>query len=596
MARARRKSRGLYINKAKEFLNYLNYLSNNKPLFPWMIVLILVGWVVERWVLCFTNFLPLAIAFWATYQYGNHQAQIQVQVLERRWRQIMLLVSPVTPLEHCEWLNKLLCEVWINFINPKLSFTFSSMVEKRLKHRKPPFIEKIELQEFSLGSCPPSLGLHGTRWSMFGDQRIMQMGFDWDTTDMSILLAAKLAKPLMGTAKICINSIHIKGELVLRPILDGKGVLYSFLSSPEVRINVAFGSGGSQSLPATELPCVSSWLVKLLNDTLEKTMVEPRRDCLSLPPVDLRKEAAGGILYVKVISASKVSSANMKAGPSRRQQNSNFEGYYNVEKDLCTFVEVELEQLSRKTDVRSGSSPKWDSTFNMVLHDATGILRFHLYASFPGSVKYNHLTSCEIKMQHVADDSVMYWALGYDNGVVAEHAAFCGKEIEMVVPFEEVDSGELTVRLILKEWHFSDCSRSLSSFHPGSTRSLSGSSSGLTSNTRRKISVTVVEAKGLVGSDPYVKLQYGKAFHRTRTMKDNKNPVWNKQFEFEELECGECLNVKCYNEDIFGNQQLGGARVSLEGLVEGSVRDVWIPLEKVDSGELRLRLDVSWRD
>lgn len=44
-------------------------------------------------------------------------------------------------------------------------------------------------------------------------QRIMRLGFDWDTTDMSILLLAKLAKPFMGTARIVINSLHIKGDV-----------------------------------------------------------------------------------------------------------------------------------------------------------------------------------------------------------------------------------------------------------------------------------------------------------------------------------------------------------------------------------------------
>lgn len=39
------------------------------------------------------------------------------------------------------------------------------------------------------------------------------MGFDWDTSDMSIMLVAKLGKPLMGTARIVINSLHIKGDV-----------------------------------------------------------------------------------------------------------------------------------------------------------------------------------------------------------------------------------------------------------------------------------------------------------------------------------------------------------------------------------------------
>jgi hypothetical protein len=46
----------------------------------------------------------------------------------------------------------------------------------------------------------------------------MHLGFDWDSKDMSILLLAKLAKPLMGTARIVINSLHIKGEVCKCPV------------------------------------------------------------------------------------------------------------------------------------------------------------------------------------------------------------------------------------------------------------------------------------------------------------------------------------------------------------------------------------------
>lgn len=42
---------------------------------------------------------------------------------------------------------------------------------------------------------------------------------------------------------------------------------------------------------------------------------------------------------------------------------------------------------------------------------------------------------------------------------------------------------------------------------------------------------------------------------------------------------------------MFGDNNIGSARVNLEGLAEGFVRDVWVPLEKVNSGELRLQLE-----
>ncbi|KAJ6373963.1 hypothetical protein OIU78_029626 [Salix suchowensis] len=589
----RRKGKASF--KVEEVLGFFYHILEEKPSIAFLIPLILVCWGIEKWVFCFSNWVPLFVAIWATFQYCSHQQRVLVEDLNKKWKRIVLNSSPITPLEHCEWLNKLLMEIWTSFMNPKLSTRFSSIVEKQLKQRKLKLIEKIELKEFSFGSCPPSLGLHGTCWSTSGDQRIMNLGFDWDTSDMSILLLAKLAKPLMGTARIVINSLHIKGELLLMPVLDGRAVLYSFVSTPDVRIGVAFGSGGSQSLPATELPGVSSWLVKVFTDTLIKTMVEPHRRCYSLPAVDLRKKAVGGIVYVSVISASNLSRSKLRGSPPRREQSSSLNGSLVENFDdnnLRTFVEVELGQLTRRTAVSPGSSPRWDSTFNMVLHEETGTLRLHLYNCPPNSVKFDFLAKCEIKMKYAADDSTAFWAIGHDSGVIAKHAEFCGKEVEMVVPFEGVTSGELTVKLVVKEWQFSDGSLSLNKFN-GSSRKSTYSSSSPLSRTGRKINVAIMEGKDLISSgkcDPYVKLQYGKVLQKTRTA-HTSNPFWNQKFEFDEIVDDGCLKIKCYSEEMFGDENIGSARVNLEGLLEGSIRDIWVPLEKVNSGELRLQID-----
>ncbi|XP_057952419.1 synaptotagmin-5 [Malania oleifera] len=592
---SRRKRRDFDFTEVAEFLKQLRV---ERPLLPFGISLIILLWAIEKWVFSFSNWLPIVVAVWATIQYGSYQKRILVEDLNKKWKQILLNTSQITPIEHCEWLNKLLIGIWPNYLSPKLSIRFSSIVEKRLKHRKSRLIERIELQEFSLGSCPPCLGLHGTHWSTSGDQQVMHLGFDWDTTDMSIMLLAKLAKPLMGTARIVINSLHVKGDLLLMPILDGKAILYSFVSAPEVRIGVAFGSGGSQTLPATELPGVSSWLVKLFTETLVKTMVEPRRRCYSLPSVELRKKAVGGIIYVTVFSANRLSRSSLRGSPPRKQQSYTTDGsseHLNG-RDLQTFVEVELEELTRRTDVKPGSSPRWDSTFNMVLHEDTGTLRFHLYECTPGSVKYDYLASCEIKMKYVADDSTMFWAIGPESSVIAKHAEFCGKEIELVLPFEGLGLGELKVKLVLKEWQFSDGSHSLNNSHLRSRNPLNGSSN-IVAKTGRRINVIIVEGKDLIPREKagkcnhYVKLQYGKTLQRTRTVSNASNPFWNQKFEFDEVGGGEYLKIKCYSEETFGDDNAGSARVNLEGLVEGLARDVCVPLEKVNTGELRLQIE-----
>ncbi|KAF5186642.1 Multiple c2 and transmembrane domain-containing protein [Thalictrum thalictroides] len=597
----RREKKGFLI--LKEATDFLNHVMEDKPLISYFLPLLLIAWLVERWLLPFSYWVPLAFAVWVTTQYGNFQRQLLVEDLNKRWKQVTLYKSPITPLEQCEWLNKLLMEVWPNFISLKLSKRFSSIVEKRLKHRKPRIIESIELLEFSLGSRPPSLGLHGTQWSTSGDQRILSMGFEWDTNNVNILLLAKVAKPLLGTARIVINSLHIKGDLCLTPILDGQAVLYSFESPPEVRIGIAFGSGGSQTLPATELPGVSSWLNKLFSDTLVKTMVEPRRRCYSLPVVDLRKTAVGGKLSVTVVSAGNLVKGNLKNSSSGRQQNvlrnSSLNGY--GDEYMQTFVEVELGELTRRTGARSGSNPKWEANYNMVLHEDNGIIKFHLYEWVPNNVKHDYITSCEIKVKYAADDSTTFWAVGPGSGVLAKRAESVGQEVDMVLPFEGINSGQLTVKLVLREWTFSDGSRSLN--NPSyliSQQSIDGPSNTL--QTGRKLKITIIEGRDLIRKDnfgkcdPYIKLQYGKALYRTRTILHDSNPVWNQMFEFDEIGGGEYLKIKCYCQDMFSDDMIGSARVNLEGLLEDSVKDIWVPLEKANTGELKLQIEAVKTD
>lgn len=70
------------------------------------------------------------------------------------------------------------------------------------------------------------------------------------------------------------------------------------------------------------------------------------------------------------------------------------------------------------------------------------------------------------------------------------------------------------------------------------------------------------------------------------------NPLWNQKFEFDEIGGDEYLLVKCYSEDTFMDDSIGSARINLEGLTDGSPRDAWVPLEKVNSGELRLQIEL----
>lgn len=62
---SRRKRRGLKVADAVEFFNYV---IEEKPFLPVLIPLVLLAWAIERWVFSFSNWVPLAVAVWATVQ------------------------------------------------------------------------------------------------------------------------------------------------------------------------------------------------------------------------------------------------------------------------------------------------------------------------------------------------------------------------------------------------------------------------------------------------------------------------------------------------------------------------------------------------
>lgn len=131
-------------------------------------------------------------------------------------------------------------------------------------------------------------------------------------------------------------------------------------------------------------------------------MVEPRRRCLHLPAEDLRKKAVGGVLHVTVVTAGKLSRNSFK-GRSRTSDDGSVVVVNNhndvMGKDFHTFVEVELEDLTRRTLEVAGPNPTWDSTFNMLLHDDSGIVKFNLYECCSDSLNYDYLATCEIKVR-----------------------------------------------------------------------------------------------------------------------------------------------------------------------------------------------------
>lgn len=67
-----RKKRVFSVDIEEAIVDFFNYLLQEKPKISFFIPLILIAWVIEKWVMSFSSWLPLALAVWATIQVLFH--------------------------------------------------------------------------------------------------------------------------------------------------------------------------------------------------------------------------------------------------------------------------------------------------------------------------------------------------------------------------------------------------------------------------------------------------------------------------------------------------------------------------------------------
>jgi len=119
-----------------------------------------------------------------------------------------------------------------------------------------------------------------------------------------------------------------------------------------------------------------------------------------------------------------------------------------------------------------------------------------------------------------------------------------------------------------------------------------------------KISVTIVEARGLpksdhIGgkSDPYCVLFLERQKEKTRTVKKTLNPKWQAEFEFYVSDPQAVLEVSVFDWNrIFSDELIGKTNIPVSELKDGKTDDRWHPLlgkegkKDRNAGEIRLIL------
>ncbi|XP_040056589.2 extended synaptotagmin-3 [Gasterosteus aculeatus] len=92
-------------------------------------------------------------------------------------------------------------------------------------------------------------------------------------------------------------------------------------------------------------------------------------------------------------------------------------------------------------------------------------------------------------------------------------------------------------------------------------------------------------------SDPYATLRVGNRHFKSKIVKENLHPKWNEVYEFVVHEApGQELEVELWDDDTDKDDFLGSYHLDLGKVKKELEIDEWFTLEKVQNGEVRLKL------
>ena len=106
----------------------------------------------------------------------------------------------------------------------------------------------------------------------------------------------------------------------------------------------------------------------------------------------------------------------------------------------------------------------------------------------------------------------------------------------------------------------------------------------------------LIKADMIGKSDPYAVVSYGDESYRTNTIKNNQNPEWNFEKDFQVDPNGpRTINIDIFDDDKLGKDKpLGSADIDIPTLINNAnLRDAWIPLDGVKNGEIQVSADFT---
>lgn len=475
--------------------------------------------------------------------------------------------------ERVDWLNKYVSEMW-----PYLDKAICKMIKSTAEPIFADYIGKYQIKDIKfenlcLGTLPPTF--HGMKvYETNENQLVLEPAIKWAGNPNIVLavtlMSVKIRFQLVDLQVSASPRIHLKPLVPTFPCFAN--IVVSLMEKPYVDFGLTVMGGDIMSIPG---------VYRLVQETIKKQVASLYHwpQFLEIPVLDTATAAVKkpvGILHVNVIRATKLLKMDV-IGTS----------------DPYVRLRLSGEKLQEKrTSIKMRNlNPEWNEKFKLIVKDPeTQALELHVY-DWDKVGEDDKIGMQLVPLKELTPNEPKKFTLDLL------------KNTNMNDPHNKKPRGALEVELTFDPFKLeSDSFKGLGTFSQKQVsvdRTLADellSEAGL-------LSVTVVGAEDLEAvkyhTNPYAQILFRGERRKTMTVKKNRDPRWNEDFEFmvEEPPLNEKLRVEVFSKRrTFGfskKESLGFVDIVLDDVVNnGRINEKY---HLINSKNGIIQVELEWR-
>ncbi|KAM7514050.1 hypothetical protein LguiA_003633 [Lonicera macranthoides] len=467
--------------------------------------------------------------------------------------------------ERVDWLNKFIELMW-PYLDKAICKTAKTIAKPIIAEQIPKYkIDSVEFEELTLGSLPPTF--QGMKvYSTEEKELIMELSLKW-AANPNITVAAK-AFGLKATVQVVDLQVFAIPRITLKPLVSSfpcfANIQVSLMEKPHVDFGLKLLGADAMSIPG-----LYRFVQELIKDQVANMYLWPKT--LEVPIMDPAKanKKPCGILHVKVLRAMKLKKKDLLGASD-------------------PYVKLKLTEdklPSKKTTVkRKNLNPEWNEEFSLVVKDPESqALEVNVY-DWEQVGTHDKMGLNVVPLKELGPDEPKEMTLDLLKNMDPNDAQ------------NEKSRGQIVLELLYKPFAKDEVPNDVDDLAVEKAPEGTPAGGGL-------LVVTLHEAQDLEGkhhTNPSVRLLFKGEEKRTKSLRKNRDPRWDEEFQFmlEEPPTNERLHVEVVSTSsrmglLHPKENLGYVDISLSDVV--SNKRINQRYNLIDSKNGRIQVELQWR-